>query len=310
MNDLDKQYVQRDAQRRAADPGHSTRYSEAVNRYLGVAGYGAAEPIRKAPATVPAAVEPAVRAGVVVVAVDETPASCTAVDHAAIEAELRGWDLRIVHVRRSGGRHPTARDTGAGLLERLTDRVHACSPSVAVTSHLAVGSAAQLVLREARDADLVVVGHRHGAAGTAFGMSVGDRVAAQYAGPVLVVRMPGWPPGPGFGRRPIVVGADRQERTPATAFALEEARARGCDLVVVHTGAEVAPAAWVETVDGVLVHYRVVRSDPATALIDQSNRAAALVVGRRGTGGSPVALLGSVSRTLVQHAYCPVFLVD
>jgi nucleotide-binding universal stress UspA family protein len=40
-----------------------------------------------------------------------------------------------------------------------------------------------------------------------------------------------------------------------------------------------------------------------------STRAAALVVGRRGPGSMPAALLGSVSRAVVQHAHCPVFLV-
>jgi nucleotide-binding universal stress UspA family protein len=55
----------------------------------------------------------------VVVGVDDTPSSHIAVDHAAIEAELRGWDLRIVHVQHPG-------DMGAHLLERLPDRVRGC----------------------------------------------------------------------------------------------------------------------------------------------------------------------------------------
>jgi nucleotide-binding universal stress UspA family protein len=59
----------------------------------------------------------------------------------------------------------------------------------------------------------------------------------------------------------------------------------------------------------VLVHHRIVDADSATALTDFSHRAAAMVVGRRGFGGHPVTMLGSVSRAMVKHAGCPVFLV-
>jgi nucleotide-binding universal stress UspA family protein len=57
------------------------------------------------------------------------------------------------------------------------------------------------------------------------------------------------------------------------------------------------------------VHYRTVGADPVTALIEVSNRAAAVVLGRRGTVRSPAALLGSISRIMLQRAYCPVLLV-
>ena len=310
MSDLGMRRAQQDALHRSADLGHSTRYSEAVHRYLAASAHHldelprrSPEP-RSSPATAPAAT------GLVLVAVDESPISYTAVDHAAIEAELRGWDLRILHVQHTGGRREPARDAGARLLERLTDRVHACSPSVAVTSRLAVGSACPLVLFEAHDADLVVVGHRHGVAGAALGVSVGDRVAAEHTGAVLVVRVPGWPPGPGFGQRPLVVGVDRGETpTPALDFALQEAHVRGCELVMLYADPDVAPSGRAETLDGVLVHHRTVSADPPTALIDFSNRAAAVVAGRRASGRGPRGSLGSASRTLVQHAYCPVFLV-
>jgi nucleotide-binding universal stress UspA family protein len=54
------------------------------------------------------------------------------------------------------------------------------------------------------------------------------------------------------------------------------------------------------------VHHRDVAGDPAAALIEASNKSAAVVLGR---GDAPAAALGSVCRALVQHAYCPVFLV-
>ncbi|GIF01757.1 universal stress protein [Paractinoplanes rishiriensis] len=289
---------------RALVDSRPTRFGEAVNRYLGAVGHRPEQPV-----AMPARAGEVI--GVVLVGADESPASYSAVDHAAIEAELRGWDLRILHVQRSGGRQQTTRETGARLLERLAARVHACSPSVAVTRRLAVGSPAHLLLAEGRNATLVVVGHRHGGAGTAFGLSVGDRVAAQHPGPVLVVRVPGWPPGPGFGERPIVLAAERADlNTPSAVFALAEARVRRCDLVVLRAHPDGAAVGRTDTVEGVRVHYRTVPADPVTALIDVSNRAAAIVLGRRGAAGSPVALLGSVSRAALQRAYCPVFLVD
>ncbi|MFD0524390.1 universal stress protein [Paractinoplanes durhamensis] len=128
-----------------------------------------------------------------------------------------------------------------------------------------------------------------------------------HTGVVLVVRVPGWPAGPGFGTRPVVVGVDRDD-SPAIGFARREALLRGSDLVVLH--ADTTPrAARVETVGGVRIHRRFVAEDPAVALVEASNEAAALVIGRHGPGGIPAGLLGSVSRSVVQRAHCPVFLV-
>jgi len=308
MSDLDTSHAQRDAISGVADLGRATRYSDAVNRYLGAVGYLPDERPRPVLAVDPTPAGAVAKAGVVLVGVDDTPTSYTAVDHAAIEAEMRGWDLRILHVQRPGGIRQPSRDAGARLLERLTDRVHAYLPSVAVTCRLAVGSPSPLLAAEARAADLVVVGHRHSAVGTEFGLSVGDRVAANHPGTVLVVRVPGWPPGPEFGNRPIVVGVDHAQ-SPAVAFALAEARLRGCDLVMLHAGKNVARADRFDAVDGVRVHHREVAGDPASALIDASNNAAAVVVGRSGLLGLPVKSSGWIGRSMVQHAYCPVFLV-
>jgi len=307
MSDLDSYRTQQDAHRGRTVQVAPTRYSEAVNRYLGAVGYRLDEPVPPAVAADRPAALAAVASGVLV-GVDDTPTSYTAVDHAAIEAELHGWDLRIVHVQHPGGLRPASRDAGARLLERLTDRVHAYSPSVAVTCRLMVGTAAQLLLSHGGNAGLVVVGHRHSAVGVTFGLSVGDRVAARHHGVVLVVRVPGWPPGPGFESRPVVVGADRAE-SPAVRFALEEARVRGCDLVMLRAGEGVPPIPSPDLVGGVRVHHADVSADPVSALIDASSEAAAVVVGRHGTGGVTGTSLGSVSRALVQRAHCPVFLV-
>ncbi|UQU61838.1 universal stress protein [Couchioplanes caeruleus] len=278
-----------------------TRYGEVINRYLSAAGYR--EPAAGAPPRMP------LPAGVVLVGVDETPTSYTAVDHAAVEAELRGWGLRMMHVQHSYELSEASRGAAARLLEHMTDRVHAYTPDVAVTGRVAIGAAAPLLLSDAHDANLVVVGHRHRATGTAFGLSVAERVAAHHTGPALVVRVPDWPPGPGFGARPLVVGVDARTPPEVVRFAREEARVRGCELIVLHAGTGAVPGIQLPGPGGVVVHERLVPGDPVAALLAMSDRAAAVVVGRRGPGGFAGALLGPVSRAMVQRAQCPVFLV-
>ncbi|AGL16938.1 UspA domain-containing protein [Actinoplanes sp. N902-109] len=286
--------------RRATAAAATTRYGEAINRYLTAGGYrGAAVPRPPAHRTA---------TGVVVVGVDETPTSYTAVDHAAVEAELRGWDLRLVHVQHSYEISQAAKVAGEDLLSYLAERVHAAAPGMRVSRRLAVGAAAPLLLAEAYNADLVVVGHRHRATGVAFGLSVADRVAAHHTGPVLVVRVPDWPPELGFGSRPLVAGVDDDTPPGVLAFAVAEATARGCDLVVLHAGVAGAATHRAAAVAGVS-EVRLVPGDPLPALVEASGQAAAVVVGRRGPGCVAEALLGSVSRGLVQHARCPVFLV-
>jgi nucleotide-binding universal stress UspA family protein len=233
-----------------------------------------------------------------------------AADHAAIEAELHGWKLRIIHVRQTAAPRSEP-DPDATLLEQLTERVHARSRTVPVTSSLLVGVPMTTLLAEAKDADLVVVGSRHGATDAMLGRTVGAPVAAHHTGPVMVVRVPGWPPGPEFPRRPIVVGDDASRvAAQAIAFARAEARARGCDLLVftVSDGNADRPNDTVDSVDGVTVHHRRIASTAEAALEAASWQAAAIVVGRRshGIAGTP---LGGVPRSLIQHAHCPLFLV-
>jgi nucleotide-binding universal stress UspA family protein len=283
-----------------------TRYSQAINRYLDISSYRSGQ---TGPSADVAELSPDAATGVVVVGVDDTPASYIAVDHAAIEADLHGWELRMLHVQHVGTLHRKAHDAGLQLIERLTERVRACSPSLTVTSRVAAGSTPALLLADARSADLVVVGHRHGAAGTAIGLSIAERVATLHSGAVMIVRVPGWPPGPEFGKRPVVVGVDQVgSRSAAVEFALREARLRGCDLVVLHAGKAVPADDRMQTDGGVRVRQLSVAAAPADALVDFSNEAAAVVLGRR-PSGLPVALLGSVSRAVVQRAHCPVFLV-
>jgi nucleotide-binding universal stress UspA family protein len=53
----------------------------------------------------------------------------------------------------------------------------------------------------------------------------------------------------------------------------------------------------------------IAQGQPGDVLLDNSNGAAALVVGTRGHGGLTGALLGSTSNYCVHHASCPVVVV-
>ncbi|MEU4689950.1 universal stress protein [Actinoplanes sp. NPDC023714] len=307
MNDLNQFRIGTTARRGGGRAQPHNRFGAAINRYLGASGYP--DPYAVVMARPEAGRRPsplAATGGTVLVGVDDSAISCVALDHAAIEADLHGWGIRLVTVRRTG-----AGDAGAELLERLTDRVHASAPQVVVSSRLATGAhPAQILLAQAADADLVVVGHRHGATVSAIGRSVADRVGRAHPGPVLVVRMPGWPAGPEFGSRPLVAAVDGSTPSQAAVdFALAEARVRGCDVTLLHiVGDRMDLARRLESRDGVPVRHRILSGDPVNALIEESKRAAAVVVGRHRHSMISGSLLGPAAHVLPVRAFCPVFL--
>jgi nucleotide-binding universal stress UspA family protein len=53
-----------------------------------------------------------------------------------------------------------------------------------------------------------------------------------------------------------------------------------------------------------------VQGQPADVLLAQADDAELIIVGRRGLGGFKSLLLGSVSQQVVQHATCPVVVVQ
>jgi nucleotide-binding universal stress UspA family protein len=137
----------------------------------------------------------------------------------------------------------------------------------------------------------------------------------------------------------IVVGVDGSAAsTAALRWALDEARLRDAQLVVVHAYAfplvsttsqalhlletdfapyrdagerllEQAVADAVGSTRDVDVVRRVVEAPPAPALLDAAEGADLLVVGSRGRGGFVGLLLGSVSEQCAHHSPCPVVIV-
>ncbi|MFE7629116.1 universal stress protein [Kocuria sp. NPDC057446] len=62
---------------------------------------------------------------------------------------------------------------------------------------------------------------------------------------------------------------------------------------------------------GVPAHVRaeLLHGRPAVRLVEESERALMLVLGRRGHGGLRGSALGSVSNACIAHAHCPVLVV-
>ena len=143
----------------------------------------------------------------------------------------------------------------------------------------------------------------------------------------------------------IVVGVDGSEASlEALRWAADEARLREARIVALHawTFVPAAPigdpgmiaipagdlmgqleaeseAARVELADsiaqvlgaepGVDVEARLTESDAGDALVAESESADLVVVGSHGRSGFRAAILGSVSRHVVDHAHCPVVVV-
>jgi nucleotide-binding universal stress UspA family protein len=143
----------------------------------------------------------------------------------------------------------------------------------------------------------------------------------------------------------IVVGVDGSEAShEALRWAAEEAEIRDARIVALHAWSfvppqplgdpgmlampagdlagqlsaesDVATTALQDAVDAVLgpspsveVDQRLVEGDAGEALVAEGAEADLIVVGSHGRSGLKAALLGSVSRHVVDHAKCPVVVV-
>jgi nucleotide-binding universal stress UspA family protein len=137
---------------------------------------------------------------VIVVGIDGSEASRDALRWAHEEAGLRGATLRVVHVwvypylgPRTGVHEPRELMEGDAtkLLADELERFHAEAPasSVTIETRLLEGSAADGLVAESRDADLVVVGTRgRGGFSSLLLGSVSAEVAHHARCPVVLVR--------------------------------------------------------------------------------------------------------------------------
>ncbi|NEE00649.1 universal stress protein [Phytoactinopolyspora halotolerans] len=275
----------------------------------------------------------------IVVGVDGTPASQLALHWAVNEARLRGLPVRIVLATDQ----PTTYQTYTPPLTSETfvvegppqtkraiedfDRAMAYArdrlPAGTLSGVHTPGRATSVLLDEARDAAMVVVGSRgRSTAASALLGSVSATVAAHAPCPAVVVRGPG---GLAGTARPIVVGVDGSEDAyHALAYAFTEAAKRRRPLTVLHcreSGAGELSFAGVlpglsssllahrERHPSVQVKTRLMVGDPAELLPEQTRGADLVIVGSRGRGRLAGLLLGSVSQSLLHRAYCTVIVM-
>jgi nucleotide-binding universal stress UspA family protein len=280
----------------------------------------------------------------IVVGVDDSGGSRSALAWAIEEATLRGATIDLVHAWRpmyhthvdevgdaDADAGLTSQAHGDGLLASALGRARAAAPGLQVRGQLLKGRPSAVLLKAALGARMLVVGSRGlgGFSGLLLG-SVGLHVVADAPGPVVVVRR--------FPHRegPVIAGIDGSaESKTVLAAALEEAALRGVPLIVtyvvyVHSRAEGVPdpdralAAAVEDatakVERLLAEstkkypdVQVAAAFPtghaAKVLLTESARAQLLVVGSRGGGGFVGMKLGSITHAVAQHAHCPVMVV-
>ncbi|WP_329331801.1 universal stress protein [Streptomyces sp. NBC_00663] len=283
-----------------------------------------------------------------VVGVDGSESSLSAVDWAADEAARHGLPLRLVYAslwERYEGVLPSTdpdrpsdqvmADDVVGIAAERARRRH---PEVKVFTEVVPDEAVDALLREGLGASALVTGSRGRGAfqGLLLG-SVGLTVAARAHCPVIVVRGDR-ASREGTHERILLGVGDPAASGEAVRFAFREAEARRCTLDVVrawrrpehetadhpppaagHAGHEHAEqastlldAALLDAAadhPGVRVRRATVEGPARKVLLNRSAAADLVIIGARRATGHFGLQLGRVGHTLLHHAQCPVAIV-
>ena len=277
--------------------------------------------------------------GSVVVGVDGSHHSDAAIEWAARHAQEHRRPLTIVHAAGSIARANTLVDpavtrqslrmAGRRITDAALGAVQKIAPDLEVSVHMPLAEPRDVLLEAAEHASVVVLGSRgRGSIATFLLGSISVGVSSHAPCPVVVVRSV-----PEGGH--VVVGVDGTEATSAALeFAFDTASWQHRRLDVVHTWGGEGPypalltyeqrhelmaehelrvaeslAGFAEKYPDVEVAQYIVENEPAKALVAASEKAALVVVGSRGRGDAASVLLGSVSRSVVEHARCSVAVV-
>lgn len=274
--------------------------------------------------------------GSIVVGVDGSPASSSAVEWAAREALVRHAPLVLLHAWEWEATHPWMRQYDLMVvrqIERDSTRILEQARLQAVTigvpeaaTHISRGHTSDVLAAFGADPAMIVLGSRHlPAMGRALLGSVSTEVVARAACPVVVLgELPDENTDPGY----VVVGvAGMPHDEDVLAFGFDYAQRHELPLRAVlcwHSalgdrtlpppavaGARLAEsvAGWRDRFPAVEVYCRVRRGDPVAGLVEESTAQALLVVGKRARRLHFPRTLGSVSLGALHHATAPVAVV-
>ncbi len=282
----------------------------------------------------------------VVVGVDRSQPSATALDWAADEAVRRDSELHIVHFVSAGAAHRPSRNrreaeddrtSAQEFLEEAARKVQQSRAGLLVTWDVLSGEPAPGLIELGEHAALEVVGARglNRFAALLLG-SVSQRLVAHAACPVVVVRS-GLPAAEASPDGPVIVlGAAPGEPSGVVWFAFAEAARWRAPLRVVRAwaypqtypgyisvaqdeaeqrdaeeGRELMDvlAAARHAYPGVTVVEDISLAEPEEALVGASRGAHLVVVGARRKRPPLSMPLGPVTQRVLQHAHCPVAVV-
>lgn len=291
-------------------------------------------------------------ADVVLVGVDGSEAGNHALDWAVDEAVRRGWGLHLVcaytipvtagiagEITTPLVDDDTVRQVAEATCHEAAERVRRRPDAPTVTTEVAYGDAAGVLVDASARAGLAVIGKR-GRGGFARRLlgGVGSALPAHAACPTVVVPLPrdAASAAEQAVRTGVVVGVDGSPHAAHAAdVAASFAERRGWPLRLVCAVPLAVPTlAWLPTAldpdplvaevreqlaeaaeqvraahSGLEVSTSLEHDSPARVLTQATCEAGLVVVGARGHGGFAGMLLGSVSQAVVQHARCPVLVV-
>ncbi|GAA3193204.1 universal stress protein [Actinocorallia longicatena] len=261
----------------------------------------------------------------IVVGVDGSEPSGAALDWAAHEAQRRGSRLRIVHAL-----PPLSEENELPAAE---ERARRAAPGIEIVTEQVTDGPQEALMERAGSAELVVVGtHGHGSVASLIVGSVAAGLAGSAPVPVVLLKDDASLRAEG----PVVVAVPENPVAEVLDAAAHEADLRDLPLRIVHTWWEPpvegfgAPApimpldpapiidALRERLEAELEPWlgkrpgttlTVVQGHPRDMLIELSGETGLLVLGRHEKPGRHLRALGSVTRSVIHRADCPVMVV-